>query len=163
MLSLFPREPSRLKLQCDALELPFRDSSFSAVFAFLYDPYNMSPLYHEVRRVLRAGGALIGSLPHHLWGSTLRESLGYPSSKTRFKKFQSQDERLIELDSFLMTDDQIRAATYDAGLVVLSMEDLLLPKNITEVSAHIQLPAGILGLTPYTLPIVKLVIALRPK
>jgi len=159
MLALSPREDFLLALRCDALDMPFISSSFSTVLAFLYDPFNLPPFYFEISRVLKPGGIFVGTLPHFKWGLTLRKKIGYPLHKTKFKLFQSVDEEYIELDSFLMDDQEITQTLSDAGLATLELIDLMLPESVKNISPHIVIPADVLEITPYELPIVKLIIA----
>lgn len=156
MLVINPREDCFQGIRCDALRLPFLPLNISAVTAFLYDPYDTPELYKEVHRVLENGGVFIGTLPHFKWGTTLRRILGYDQDKTRLL---TKDKYLVELDSFLMSDAEIEQAIKRAGLTLLEMYDLYLPPHVQEVSEHILIPASAIGLTAYTLPIVKLIIA----
>lgn len=156
MLLINPRQVCLQPIICDALRLPFVSSKISTVTAFLYDPYNRPELYEEVNRVLGDGGIFIGTLPNFKWGTTLRRILGYDRNKT---KFLTKNEYLVEVDSFLMSDVEIEQATKRVGLNLLQMYDLCLPSYVREVSEHILIPAHALGLSEYTLPIVKLIIA----
>jgi hypothetical protein len=131
---------------CSALRLPFFSSKISVVTAFLYDPYNSSYLYKEVNRVLQDEGIFIGTLPHFEFCTILRRILGYDKNKT---KFLTKGRYLVERDSFLMSNATIEDKMYD----------LCLPQGVHEVSEHIRIPASDLGLSVYSLPIVKLIIA----
>lgn len=159
MLALTPREDFLIALRCDALDMPFVPESFSTVLAFLYDPFNLAPFYFEVSRVLKTGGVFVGTLPHHTWGATLRKTIGYHLNKTKFRLFLSHSGEYIELDSFLMDDMEITQALTDAGMAVIEMADLKLPESVGTISPHIKIPAKALGVTPYDLPIVKLIVA----
>lgn len=156
MLLINPREDCLQRIRCSALRLPFSPSKISAVTAFLYDPYNSSHLYKEVNRVLQDEGLFIGTLPHFEFCTILRRILGYDKNKT---KFSTKDGYLVERDSFLMSDAEIEDAIKQAGLTLLQMYDLCLPQEVQEVSEHILIPASDLGLSAYSLPIVKLIIA----
>jgi SAM-dependent methyltransferase len=162
MLALYPREQFLLALECDALDMPFTSSSFSAVCAFLYDPFNLTPFYFEISRVLKPGGVFIGTLPNQIWGSTLRKQLGVQISKTRFRVFHSQVEEYIDLDSFLMSDEEIARTLEDAGLSLIELADATVPDSVPNVSPHITIPADLLGVDPKSLPILKLIVARKP-
>ena len=86
MLNVYPRENSLCAIQSNAIELPFHAGSFAAVFAFLYDPYNVDYFYSEIERILVSGGVFVGTLPHFDWGSALRNELKINIDKTRFKR-----------------------------------------------------------------------------
>lgn len=156
MLLINRREDCLQRIRCAALRLPLLSSKISVVTSFLYDPYNRPELYEEVYRVLQDQGIFVGTLPHFVWGTTLRRILRYDKNKT---KFLTRDKSLVELDSLLMSDAEIQEAIKRAGLTLLQMYDLCLPSDIQEVSEHILIPASELGLSVYTLPIVKLIIA----
>ena len=81
---------------------------------------------------------------------------GYDENKT---KFLTRDNCLVEFDSFLMNDLEIEQAVKQAGFTSLQMYDLNLPPDVEGISDHILIPARVLGLNVYTLPIVKLIIA----
>jgi SAM-dependent methyltransferase len=156
MLLTSPRESCLQRIRCDALSLPFSASAFSAVMAFLYDAYNKPELYHEVRRVLRQGGVFVGTLPHFLWGMTLRRLLGYRENTATFL---TESGYPLRRDSFLMTENQIEQELRRAGLTMLETHDLYLPRYVVRVSQEILVAASHLELSPYALPIVSLVLA----
>lgn len=156
MLLKNPREDCLQRIMCSALRLPVFSSKISAVTAFLYDPYNSSCLYKEVNRVLQDEGIFIGTLPHFEFCTILRRILGYDKNKT---KFLTKGRYLVERDSFLMSNAAIEDKIKQAGLTLLQMYDLCLPQGVHEVSEHIRIPASDLGLSVYSLPIVKLIIA----
>lgn len=157
MLLINPREDCLQRIRCDALRLPFLSSKISVVTAFLYDPYNRPEMYKEVYRVLQDGGLFIGTLPHFVWGTALRrDDLGYDKNKA---KFLTKDKYVIERDSFLMSDTEIEDALKRAGLTLIQMYDLYMPSDVQKVSNDILIPASERGLSEYTLPVVKLIIA----
>lgn len=160
MLKISPREKSMCAVQCNAEELPFCGSSFSAAFAFLYDPYNTERFYFELEKILKPNAIFIGTLPHFTWGSLLRSKLQINKDKTQFKKFVSVgDKNSVELDSFLTTDEETQQLLEKVNFKRIEMFDLCLPPHIKEISPHIRLPASALGVSPYELPIVKLIVA----
>lgn len=156
MLLLNQREDCLQRIRCDALRLPFLSSKISAVTAFLYDPYNRPEMYKEVCRVLRDGGLFIGTLPHFEFCTILRRILGYDKNKA---KFLTKDKYIVKRDSFLMNDAEIEDALKRAGLTLHKMYDLCLPSDVQKVSKDILIPASERGLSKYTLPVVKLIIA----
>lgn len=156
MLLLNPREDCFQKIRSDAIRLPIISSKFSAVTAFLYDPFNKQELYNEVYRILHNGGVFIGTLPHFKFCTPLREMIGYHKNKTRFF---TKDERRFELDSFFMNDFEIRQIIKTTGFSSLQMYDLYLPPFVHDISKHIYIAASAHGLDVYSLPLVKLIIA----
>lgn len=156
MLLQNPRESCKERIIADALKLPFLSSTFVAVTAFLYDPFNKTDLYREVARVLQENGLFIGTLPHSMWGKTLRKILAYDENKTQFL---SKDKQLVRFDSFLMGDTAIVKCLREAGMSLLQMYDLYLPSEANEVSEHVVISASAHGVSVYKLPIVKLILA----
>lgn len=156
MLLLNPREACVSRINCSAMNLPVSSLSVSAVTAFLYDVYNKQELYFEVSRVLRNEGLFIGTLPHGKWGTALRHALKYDADRARFI---TEERQIVELDSFLMDDQEIAQVVVRAGLTLKQTYDLFLPTDVERVSRDIMVPASYLGLTAYTIPVVKLVIA----
>lgn len=85
MLGLYPREPSLLRIQHDAEQLPFLDREFSCVTAFLCYPYLGLNFLSEAHRVLRPGGLFLSTTPAYEWGTALRRGIAIDYSETRFK------------------------------------------------------------------------------
>ncbi len=159
MLTLRCREASIGHVNAAAQQLPFRSGVFALVGAFLFDPFNETRLFGEVARVLKSGGFFIGSLPHFLWGTTLRSvKAASPSEAT----FLLQDGRRYVRPSSLSPDEDLRMTLGDAGLLVRSMVSLTLPRTVTDVSPDVELPARALGVSVYDLPIVQCFVAARP-
>ncbi len=160
MLLLKPREECLLALKCDALKTPFMNNSFSIATAFLYDPYNKPLLYKEIYRILKRNGIFIGTLPHFTWGKTLRKCLGVKQNTTIFKRYRSESEEVtVELDSFLMDDDSLIKFINRSGLEIIELHDVYLPNKVRNISSHINIPAEALNLSPYSIPIVKFIMA----
>lgn len=159
MLTLNPREPSHARVNCDALALPFADRSFAGVTAFLFDPFNRPPLEFETFRVLRSGGLFVGTLPHYLWGRTLRSLRLINLDKTRFLLASGV---YIERDSYLTDEAHLRRRFASAGYDSVTVASLALPRGVNTVSPDIQDPAESLGIDAYELTIVSLVIASKP-
>lgn len=160
MLSIQPRENCLLALTCNALDLPFIEESFSIVIALLYDPYNKPILYDEIYRVLKRNGIFIGTMPHYIWGSTLRFLLGTKQDIAKFRKYRSSVvDHIVELNSYLMDDERLSQVILQSGLEIMKLQDLFLPENIQAVSPDIIAPARSLNLTPFTIPVVKFIMA----
>lgn len=86
------------KVQSDALQLPFRDDSFSLIIAaalFHHLPGKETALLGECRRVLTAGGRVVGYDPN---GHSLQNRLFMTSGPLRLTRF-SPDERPIMPES----------------------------------------------------------------
>lgn len=158
MLLISPKKLNFNKIQCDAIKIPFRNSVFSGVFAFLYDPYNLPGLYREIYRVLKNGALFIGTLPHFIWGKTLRKIINIDYNTTIFKKFNSNIDEYIILDSYLMSYKEIKKILSQSGFTRIYIKDLLLPKTLEKISNHILNVAKKLKLSPYSVPIVMLII-----
>lgn len=156
MLTLPAREASKARVHCDATALPFAPGSFTAVAAFLFDPYNTPRFFREVGRVLVRGGIFLGTLPHHMWGDYLRKIRDSNDSKACFIHGSG---RIIELTSILMPGEIIHPRLSHARLQLLESYDLRLPRSETMVSPDIIEPAKMAGISPYELPIVKFIAA----
>lgn len=131
MLTLNAREPSRARVKCDALDLPFAHDSFAVVAAFLFDPFNRPPLERETFRVLKSGGLFIGTLPHSRWGRTLRSLRLLHQDKTRFLL---QSGEYILRDSYLTEDVDLREHFAAAGYRRVKSLSLPLPRDVKAVS-----------------------------
>ncbi|WP_189278839.1 class I SAM-dependent methyltransferase [Kitasatospora griseola] len=156
MLSLQPREMSAGRIVAAAENLPFADSSFSLAVAFLYDPFNYSRAYREIARVLGPSGLFIGTLPSQAWGLPLRRSLDLPETET---EFVLHDGSRVRRPSRLTSHRAIRALAEKAGLIAELIEDFPMPRDVSNISPHVKLPAQILGISPFDLPLITVVIA----
>ena len=59
----------------DALKLPVRGQQVDALFAVLGDPYNVSELWQELRRIVRTGGRCFFTTPSYEWAHWFRNSI----------------------------------------------------------------------------------------
>lgn len=159
MLTLNPRERSLGRINADAQRLPFGKSTFSLVGAFLFDPFNVQDVFREVARVLRSGGVFVASLPHVVWGSMLRSAKGSSADQA---VFVLQDGRRYVRRSILSDEADLKAKFASAGMLVRQMSPLTLPKTESHVSPDVEVPACALGVSPYDLPIVQLLVATKP-
>jgi hypothetical protein len=89
----------------------------------------------------------------------LRPIRKYDTDKTRFL---TKDNRTFEAESFLMDDEQIAHCLKQANLEQLGSFDLRLPKTEKDISPDILTPAKAINVSPYDLPIVKLIVARKP-
>ena len=156
MLNLTPREECKERIQGDAMTLKFTPNTFVGVVAFLFDPFNRPNVYREISRTLLDGGIFIGTLPHYIWGRTLRKIRGYSVSKARLL---TKDGRIFEADSFLMDDKEIEDCLIQAQLEQIELHDLYLPRSEEKISKDILDPAEAIEVSPHELPIVKLIVA----
>lgn len=158
MLLLRSKESCLNKVQCNSLNLPFLKNSFSIITAFLYDPFNLKELYSEITRVLKKNGIFIGTLPHPKFALTIRKKLGINYTKTLLKIKQSNNEEYVQVDSYLMTKAEIKKVMASNYLSLINIYEILLPKFIRKQSNHILTAANELKLTPYTIPILMVIV-----
>ena len=156
MLNITPREECKERIQGDAMALKFPPNTFVGVVAFFFDPFNRPNVYREISQTLLDGGIFIGTLPHHIWGRTLRKIRGYSVSKARLL---TKDGRIFEADSILMDDKEIEDCLTQAQLERVESHDLCLPRSEEKISEDILDPAEAIGVSPYEVPLVKLVVA----
>jgi hypothetical protein len=158
MLNLTPRENCKERIQSDAASLDISNDRFVGVVAFLFDTFNKQATYREISRVLRSKGIFLGTLPHFTWGTLLRTLRGYDVERA---KFLTKHGKMFEVDSFLMDDMQIGRSLEQADLEQLDSFDLCLPESEKNISPDILDAAKTANMSPYDLPIVKLIVARR--
>jgi SAM-dependent methyltransferase len=158
MLMLPAREPSLGRVQADALALPFKSEAFTMVAAFLFDPFNRDGLFAEIARVTRTGGIFIGTIPHHQWGLALRSGKGRSIDEA---VFILENGKPIAQPSVLSQSEQLKDRLADVGFSTVSNETLKMPREVTNISPDIELPARMMKQSVHSIPIVQLVIAMR--
>jgi len=158
MLSLEPRESSCSRVVSNALFLPFQNAAFSAIVAFLYDPFNLPELYPELARVLRKNGVFLGTLPHVQWGRVLRSLRGYSADKARLITRAGQ---AILRDSLLIDATELKKLLEVAGFAAVQTHDVYMPRGTNPISPDLADPAAAFGITPFELPLILAVRARR--
>lgn len=159
MLTLTPREPSCARVNCDALTMPFNAASFTVITAFLFDPFNKPPLEFETFRVLKSGGVFVGTVPHAVWGKTLRSLRRLDVNKARFLLDSGSH---VERDSYLGDEADLPERFVRAGYHNVKTASLVLPRHVLTVSPDVEDVAQSLGIDAYDLPLVLLLIATKP-
>jgi SAM-dependent methyltransferase len=160
MLAIQPREKAAVRVLHDAEHLPFPDQEFSAVLAFLCDPFLGLNFLSEARRVLTTGGILLATTPAYEWGKPLRDRIELDTMVTRFVL---RDGTHIEAPSALYSPEQLRSML---GRVQFQHHKTYirthwLPPGTTPVSPDILMPAAELGISEYELPILYTLLAER--
>jgi SAM-dependent methyltransferase len=150
MLQLKPRENCLFRIKHRAESLPFLDSEFSCVSAFLCDSFLGLNFLSEAYRVLSKNGMLIGTAPSYEWGVALREEIQIEASITRFI---TKNGNLVTVPSILVPLEQLREMLIVVGFNEsnIQVERHRLPQTITEISPDISLPAKKLGYDVYEL------------
>lgn len=97
----------------DALSLPFESSTVDILFASLGDPYNVAAFWHEVSRVLRAGGTALFTTPAHEWANCFRD----PNHKDT-AEFIRRDGSILLMPSFIPSEESQTKMLLNAGLVI---------------------------------------------
>jgi len=158
MLILPAREPALGRVQADALALPFKSEAFTIVAAFLFDPFNKTGLFAEIARVTKSGGIFLGTTPHHQWGLALRSRRGRSIDEA---VFVLENGESIAQPSVLSQSEQLKDRLADVGFSTVTNEALKIPREVTNISPDIELPARIMKQSVYRIPIVQLVVAIR--
>lgn len=157
MLTLPQRELALGRIAADALTLPFKAGAFTIVAAFLFDPFNERGFFAQVARVMRSGGVFIGTIPHYEWGLALRSGMGRADEAI----FVLKSGQRIARPSILSRPEQLADDLTGVGLHIVKNEALTLPRDATPISPDIEIPARMMGVSVYRIPIVQLVIATR--
>jgi len=156
MLTVSPRAASKGRVACSALSLPFGSGSFAAVTAFLFDPFNRIEFVAESFRVLTRGGVFLGTLPHYQWGVTLRQLRG---TEPHIARFITRSGECLDKPSYLVSERELRNRFTINGCRNVDVYALTLPRRELTVSPDISDPAQAIGVSPYALPVLHLVLA----
>jgi hypothetical protein len=159
MLTLSPRVDGMGRVALDAEVLPFGSGTFAAVTAFLFDPFARSVFFAESFRVLQTGGVFFGTLPHHRWGTTLRR---LRNAREDAATFITNDGRSVQKPSYLFHEIDLQRILNTEGFESIQLHSLRLPTTEPRVSPDVVDPAAALGLSPYELPIIQLIMAKKP-
>lgn len=108
-------QASGLRVQADALALPFRDESFDTVSAFLYDPFNVGEFYQELARVLKPDGVFIGTLPNYQWASNFRYARDMGRGSINATYFTLEDGSRVEEPSHVQVAYESRYTFWQYG------------------------------------------------
>lgn len=156
MLTLADRETSLGRVLCDASNLPFVDDCFDGVCAFLFDPYLRSDLFMAIARVLKPGGAFLGTLPSKTWGDAIRGVRKYSTDVARFLTVEGE---YVQCRSSLVSALRLPHHMAQAGFSNVKIEELSLPENMTPVSPDITDAARHIGTEIHDLPIINAISA----
>lgn len=138
-----------------AFRLPFRESVFATVFAFLADPYMHHSYLAELRRTIAPGGSILQVVPAYEWGAPLRAHRRSPAHFSHF--FRGSHEAFGP--SFLLPKEELLELVADAGFDNVRLTDLRLPLGVPvdHISPDISTPATLQGLSPYELPLLTVI------
>ncbi len=130
----------------------------SARARVLFDPFNKTGLFAEIARVTKSGGIFLGTTPHHQWGLALRSRRGRSIDEA---VFVLENGESIAQPSVLSQSEQLKDRLADVGFSTVTNEALKIPREVTNISPDIELPARIMKQSVYRIPIVQLVVAIR--
>ena len=142
-----------------AFRLPFREAAFDAAFAFLADPYMHAAYVTELYRVVAPGGRIVQIVPAYEWGAPLRAERRSPAHFSHF--FRGAREAFGP--SFLLQKSDLVELVGSAGFRDIHLADLFLPSivPVESISPDISAPADLRGCSPYALPLLTVVEAVR--
>lgn len=160
MLEIQPREESLIRILHDAQCLPFLDSQFCCVTAFLFDPFMGPKFFAEAFRVLSTGGIFIGTIPSYEWGTALRKQLQLDPSLAYFVTTAGTS---VLVPSVLFPVDQLVKMLETTGFAVsrIQVQPHRLPLDANPVSKDIVLPASAIGCGVHDLDILYSIVATK--
>jgi SAM-dependent methyltransferase len=134
-----------------AFAIPFREQSFSGVFASLGDPFTHEAYFSEAYRILAPRGSIIHIVPAHEWGIALRHARSAPLDRSHF--FRGSRDCLAP--SLLHRSDELAAMLASCGFHDVTVRDLRLPISFAaaDISPDIDVSAHAQGRTPYEIAI----------
>ncbi len=158
MLEVQPREDCLLRILHDAESLPFLDSQFCCVTAFLCDPFLGLNFLWEVYRVLSPNGLFVATTPSYEWGVALRKELQINTSLTRFT---TKAGTQVVVPSILIPSDRLIEMLKLAGFRQdrVQLKRHRLPPNASPISQDISVPAQKLGYNVHELDILYSIVA----
>lgn len=162
MLELEPREACLIRILNHAEALPFLDSEFSCVTAFLCDTYLGLDFFSEVYRILQENGIFIATNPSYEWASVLRKEL---SLDLRLTRFNTKSGKEIKIPSIVVPNEQLSEMLTVAGFKDKNFQirNHCLPAESKTVSSDIEIPAKKLNISVYELPIITSIVAVKKR
>lgn len=154
-----PRPPENMAYgQFSAFDLPFAESHFDGVFAFLADSYNVPRFYKEAWRVLSTGGFLLLTCPTKVWAKTLRQG---GDESLHYARFTTREGKIVSIPSITWSKEEYYSLLEYAGFSVVLYEEFCLPLDYpsSRIPETIRLPARRLGTEVSRLPLVAAVFA----
>lgn len=141
-----------------AFNLPFVETHFDGVFAFLADSYNVPRFYKEAWRVLRADGFLLVTCPTRLWAKMLREGDG---ESLHYARFTTLEGKTVSVPSVTWSREEYYELLEHVGFTVVLHEEFSVPPDYPSgrIPDTIRLPARRLGTEVSRLPLVTAVFA----
>ncbi len=138
-----------------AFELPIATSTLVGVYSFMGDPFGTIEFFREAFRVLETSGELLYIAPNHVWALTLRQALGIKPELTTFPS-EGPD---FTAPSITYPGIFLREKLVEIGFADAQFEDLFLTPAYPEkvLPEHIMIPSRILGLEPYTTPLLTVI------
>jgi len=132
-----------------ALRIPLPDDSVDMTTAFLFDPFNVLPFALEARRVTRAGGVFVGTLPSYDFASYFRVRNDLPVDRTRFV---DQHGHAHVLESHISSDSELIARFKNARFTQVQAIPIMLQgkrvpsKHVLSAAAFYDIPVASLSI-----------------
>lgn len=159
MFDLPAREDCLVKVVADACRIPLASRQFDVVVGFLADPFFGLASISEAYRVLNDRGQLFLTLPTYDWAIQLRTRLSIDVMTTRFRKIGT--EEIVVLPSLVHKPERVGEMLALCGFRNIEIKDHSLPATVASISPDIRNPAQAQDISPYDLPIIHTVRAIK--
>lgn len=121
----------------DARETGLERASFDIIVASLGDPYNQTPFWAEVTRLLRPGGRCLFTTPTSEWSKRFRAGSNPASAE-----FLTADGGKVYVPSYTLPAGEQAEMIRDSGLVVSDTRDYFQTDLRSAASAKIKVEDG---------------------
>lgn len=156
----FPLPQNMTYRNFSAFNLPFSESYFDGVFAFLADSYNIKRFYQEALRVIKPGSFLFVTHPSILWARTLRQGEG---ETLNYARFSTLNGGVFQIPSITRSTEGYNELLRNTGFKQVFCEEFCIPPNypLDCIPDTINIPARQVRIEVSRLPLVTAVMGLK--